>query len=193
MQSPDQKEMLDRLKLIETMMAEGRRSTERWGWSFLLWGIGPLIAMWWVARWPYATWAWPVMMGVCIVTNGIVLKTRNRQGATTTSTRSIQAVWKCAGATVLLVSFGAAWSGAGDLRSLLIALFALAAVANGTSSLILQWWPQFLAALVWWVACALAFVLPVDRLGELAAIALILANMAFGAWLSYCERSRKDG
>ena len=194
MQPLDPKETLDRLKLIETMMAEGRRSTQRWGWSFLLWGIGPLTAMLWAADWPHPDWAWPVTMGLCIIVNGLVLKARKRRGEfETTTMRSVGAVWTCAGVTVLLLAFGAAWSGITEFRFLYAALFALAAVAHGASSLILRWWPQFLAALVWWLASILAFVVPAGRLAELAALALILGNIVFGAWLTYCEWSRRDG
>ena len=80
-----------------------------------------------------------------------------------------------------------------EFRYLYVALFALAAVAHGASSLILRWWPQFLAALVWWVASVMAYIVPADRLQELAALTLVLGNIAFGAWLTYCEWSRKDG
>jgi len=193
MQPLDQKEMLDRLKLIETMMAEGRRNTERWGWSFLLWGIGPLVAMLWTAQWRHAELAWPVTMGLCILINGLVLRARNRSDELKTTTmRSVGAIWTCAGVTVLLVAFGAVWSGVVDFRYMYVAVFALAAVAHGASSLILRWWPQFLAAMVWWLASVLAFVLPAARLQELAALGLVLGNIVFGGWLTYCEWSRKD-
>jgi hypothetical protein len=186
--------MLDRLKLIESMMAEGRRSTQRWGWSFLLWGIGPPIAMRWAAHWPHAVWAWPVTMGVCIVINGLVVKARNRRGESETTTmRSVGAVWTCAGVTVVLLAVGAVWSGMVEFRCVYVALFALAAVAHGASSLILRWWPQFLAALVWWVASVMAYVAPAARLPELAVLALILGNIVFGPWLTYCEWRRIDG
>ena len=194
MQPPDRKETLDRLKLIEAMMAEGRRSTQRWGWSFLLWGIGPLMAMLWAADWPHPDWSWPVTMGLCIMVNGLVLKARNRRGEfETTTMRSVGAVWTCAGVTVLLLAFGAVWSGMVEFRYLYVILFALAAVAHGASSLILRWWPQFLAAVVWWLASILAFVVPNSGLTELAVLALLLGNVVFGAWLTYCEWSRKDG
>lgn len=186
-------ELQDRLKLIETMMEEGRKSTQSWGWSFLLWGLGPLLAMWWTDRWPHAAWAWPVTMGLCILINGLVLAARKRRGISkTTTSRALAAVWRCAGATVLLLACGAVWSGAIELRALYVALFALAAVAHGTSSLILRWWPQFLAALVWWVAGALAFVVPAAELQWLAVLALVLANVVFGGWLTYREWSGKD-
>jgi hypothetical protein len=194
MQPPDRKEMLDRLKLIETMMAEGRRSTQRWGWIFLLWGIGPLIAMWWAADWPHAAWAWPLTMGVCIVINGLVVKARQWRGESESITmRSVGAVWMCAGITVMLLAVGAVWSGMRDFRGVYAALFGLAAVAHGASSMILRWRAQFLAALVWWVASAMAYAVPAARLADLAAWALILGNVVFGAWLAYCERRRADG
>jgi hypothetical protein len=192
MQPPDHTDISARLELIERMMAEGRRATERWGWSFLLWGIGPLIAMFWTNDWPHPEWAWPVTLAVCVIVNGIVVNRRKR-GVKTTTMRSVGAVWTCAGATVLLLAFAAVWARTIDFRFLYVAVFALTAVAHGTSSLILRWWPQFLAALVWWIASLLAFVVPPARLQELAALSLILGNIVFGAWLSYREWGRKDG
>ena len=40
-------ELKDRLNLIETMIAEGRRTTESWGWTFVLWGVAYYIAIAW--------------------------------------------------------------------------------------------------------------------------------------------------
>ncbi len=31
-------ELVGRLELIEKMIADGRRTTWRWGWAFVLWG-----------------------------------------------------------------------------------------------------------------------------------------------------------
>ena len=42
-------ELNERLSLIQSMIAEGRRSTESWGWSFLLWGIAYCVATAWSA------------------------------------------------------------------------------------------------------------------------------------------------
>jgi hypothetical protein len=194
MDPPDRREMLDRLKLIETMMAEGRQSTQRWGWSFLLWGTGPLMAMLWSAHGKHAEWAWPVTMGLCIIVNGLVVAARKRTGQSkTTTTRSLSAIWTCVGATALLFAFAAVRSGMSEFRYLYAALFALAAVAHGASSLILRWRTQFLAALVWWIAGVAAFVVPAARLQDLAALALVLGNIVFGGWLTYREWSRKDG
>ena len=40
-------ELKDRLSLIETMIAEGRRTTESWGWTFVLWGVAYYVAIAW--------------------------------------------------------------------------------------------------------------------------------------------------
>ncbi len=194
MSQPNQAELLQRLELVERMVAEGRRSTERWGWVFLLWGIGPLTAMFWVAALPYKAWAWPVVMALCLVVNGLVLRRRKPKGRVqTTLTRSVGAVWACTGATVLLIGFGAAFSQSPDPRLLYVAWFALAAVAHGASSVMLRWPAQLVIALVWWTACAAAFIVPEVRLQAIAATALLLGNVGLGAWLTYCERSRRDG
>ena len=43
----DGKDLAERVRLIESMMAEGRHGTERWGWSFVLWGVAYLVATAW--------------------------------------------------------------------------------------------------------------------------------------------------
>ncbi len=48
----EEQELKDRLSLIETMIAEGRRTTERWGWTFVLWGVAYYVAIVWVSVGP---------------------------------------------------------------------------------------------------------------------------------------------
>ena len=43
----ERQELNDRLSLIESMIAEGRRTTESWGWTFVLWGVAYYIAIAW--------------------------------------------------------------------------------------------------------------------------------------------------
>ena len=45
--SNEELELKDRLNLIETMIAEGRRTTESWGWVFVLWGLAYYVAIAW--------------------------------------------------------------------------------------------------------------------------------------------------
>jgi hypothetical protein len=193
MYDPEQAELLDRLRLIEHMMVEGRRTTERWGWMFLLWGTGPLLGMWWEARGPRRELAWPVVTLLCMIVNGAVVRRRRRRGtARSTVGMAISAVWWAAGAAMLVLALAAAWSRALDLRALYILFFALAAVAYTASSITLRWGPQFAAGLVWWAAALAAFVLPASQLSLVAAGALLLGSVTFGAWLTYREWKYAD-
>ena len=192
MQEPDRAEIINRLKLIEEMMTEGRRTTQRWGWMFLLWGIGPLAGMWWESNLPRPELSWPVVLAICVIVNGAVIRRRKRFGeAQTMAMRSLGAIWAATGVTVLLIALGAALFGQ-ETRSFYIVLFALAAVAHCASSVVLRWLPQFLAAVVWWVAGLCAFILPTTRLRMLSAAALFLGNVVFGAWLAWREWRHKD-
>ena len=51
------RELSERLDLIQSMIAEGRRSTESWGWVFLLWGVAYSIAIGW-ASWERSLSVW---------------------------------------------------------------------------------------------------------------------------------------
>ena len=42
-------ELTERLKLIESMMIEGRRTTESYGWTFVLWGLAYYVAILWAS------------------------------------------------------------------------------------------------------------------------------------------------
>jgi hypothetical protein len=188
-----QTEILERIRVIQAMIAEGRRATEWWGWVFLLWGTGPLIGMYWETHWPSAALAWPTILTICIVVNGVVSGMRRRRRQTVTlAARSVAAVWLCTGIAVIVWTIAAVSSGTLDLRYVYAAVFAFVAVAHGTSSLILRWLPQVLAALVWLFASLAAFRVPGEQLHDLAAIALVLGNIVFGAWLWYRERRHGD-
>jgi hypothetical protein len=193
MASSDRSALEARLNLVETMIEEGRQTTESWGWVFLLWGAGPLLALLWTAQWPFSAWAWPVTTVICVLLNGIGIKLHRRRGhARTVPMRSIGAVWLCAGLSVLFLGFGVAASPARDPHMVYAALFVLAAVAHATSGIILRWRLQFLVALVWWLSAALALALPANRLPLIAAFGLVLGNIAFGVRLSWLEWRRPD-
>ena len=61
-----EQELKDRLSLIESMIAKGRRNTESWGWTFVLWGAVYYLAIAWSA-WGHSVWAWPVTMLIAVI------------------------------------------------------------------------------------------------------------------------------
>ncbi|HKN21840.1 MAG TPA: hypothetical protein VJX73_10510, partial [Terracidiphilus sp.] len=59
-------EIVQRVELMESMIAEGRRFTMRCGWIFVLWGVVDLAAMSWRYYQPNSLWvgewAWPICL-----------------------------------------------------------------------------------------------------------------------------------
>jgi hypothetical protein len=191
MREPENAEIINRLTVMEAMMAEGRRGTQRWGWMFLLWGIGPLVAIAWEGHWPLPSLAWPIVTGTCVIVNGALIKIRKRKGEVkTTMMRSVGAVWGSTGLTVLLIALASAFSGFAQFRASYVVLFAVVGAAHSASSMILRWLPQFFAAVVWWAATVAALVLPSGHLRALSVVALV-SNVIFGAWLMYRVESER--
>src|SRR5258707_11545335 len=76
-------ELRERIALIESLMRAGRKSTEYWGWNFLLWGIAYFVAVAWSSLLPGAggpLLAWPItMIFAVLLTVGIARRrTRNK-------------------------------------------------------------------------------------------------------------------
>src|ERR1017187_6098911 len=98
----NQHDLNERLMLIENMIAEGRRTTESWGWTFVVWGVAYYIAIAW-ATWGHSTLAWPVTMIVASLLSGVVASRRGQRNLETTMGRAIGAVWIGMGISLFLV------------------------------------------------------------------------------------------
>jgi hypothetical protein len=145
-------ELKDRLSLIESMIAEGRRNTESWGWAFVLWGVVYYLAIAWSAS-GHSVWAWPVTMLTAAMVTVVVasLKVGNLPG--TTLGRAIGSIWMALGISMFLLFLGLGLSGRLSDQHLFVAVIsAILGMANGASALILRWKVQFVCAVVWWVA-----------------------------------------
>src|ERR1019366_3218328 len=104
----EEMELKDRLKLIESMIAEGRRTTGVWGWMFVLWGVAYLAATAW-ATLGHSRSAWPVTMVLASVLSTFLARHRGRPA--TTLGRAVGAVWAASGISLFLVLFGLALAG----------------------------------------------------------------------------------
>ena len=98
----DSLELTERLRLIESMIAEGRRSTRQWGWTFVLWGVAYLVATAW-ATWSKSWPAWPVTMTVTAVLSGVIANRITRGHPETALGRAIGAVWIAMGSSLMVV------------------------------------------------------------------------------------------
>ncbi|HWA95166.1 MAG TPA: hypothetical protein VG844_11255 [Terracidiphilus sp.] len=182
-------ELRERLSLIEAMIAEGRRTTERWGWSFVLWGVAYYVAIAWTS-FGKSEIAWPVTMIAAFVVT-LALAARKMRGKTaTTAGRAVGAVWRGVGISLFVVLFALSMGGHVEQHTFAAIVGGLLGAANSISSMILRWKMQFAVAVVWW-AMAVAVSFGSDRVMEIAFLtALFFCQIVFGVYCMIAE-SRK--
>lgn len=183
-------ELQERLSLIESMMAEGRCSSESWGWSFLLWGLAYYAATAWAVL-GHSNWAWPVTMGVAVVLTGVIGARISRGHPETTLGRAIGSVWWAAGTALFVVLLALGLSGRYDIHVYMAIIGGMLAVANGTSSLILKWKMQFVCALVW-LGAGVAGSFGSDNQASIAfLVAVFFCQIVFGIYAMTLDARRR--
>jgi hypothetical protein len=191
-------DLRERLALIESMIAEGRRKTESWGWVFLLWGVAYSVAIAWSTRgrdlsvWSNGrTLAWPVTMVVAFVLTMIIAIRKGKGQPVTTVGRAIAAIWICAGVSMLLVFPALAISGRLDEHTFVSLVGAMLGAANGASGIILRWKWQVACAIVWWITSAAACFGSVAQLTVVFFLAIFLCQIVFGIYTMILEIRRR--
>jgi hypothetical protein len=195
----------ERFALVESMIAEGRRSTESWGWVFLLWGVAYSVAIGW-ASWGrgLSVWgsnyveigpakvglAWPVTM-ICsvILTLAIGLRKGGRRSGTA-SVRAIVSIWISVGVAMLLLFPALGASGRLEEHGFVAIVTAMLGVANGASGLILRWKAQIACAVVWWTASAIACFGSPAQTTIVFLAAIFLCQIVFGTYAMILESRR---
>ena len=147
----ESQELQDRLSLIEQMIAEGRRATESWGWTFVLWGVAYYVAIAW-ATLGHSTLAWPVTMVAAGIVSGIIASRTAGRRPETTVGRAMLAIWVGMGVSTFLIMMALGISGRNNLHVAVAVVGSMLGAANCTSSIILRWKMQFACALAWWAA-----------------------------------------
>jgi hypothetical protein len=185
-------ELVQRVALMESMIAEGRRTTTRYGWMFLLWGLVYFTAMLWVIFLPFRNWAWPVCVALALVI-GAVVKWRRRAAGGTESlrSRSIESVWKALGTTISLFVVVAIATHHFDASTYFGAILFFLGMAHATSALILRWGVQGVVAAIWWAGGVACFIFTTPA--ELATIfltATFFGMILFGLYAMWLERRR---
>jgi len=144
-------DLLQRLALMETMIAEGRRSTTRCGWIFVLWGMVDIAGIGWERLRP-SYWIWPTVLTVGFVLFFLIraLKQEGPARCANMEDRVIGAIWSMMGlATTLYVAAGMVrhltWQ-----YSYIAAIFMLIGLAHAISAMVLRWRVQGVVAALWW-------------------------------------------
>jgi hypothetical protein len=192
MQSLEEKELKERLMLIENMIAEGRRITESWGWIFVLWGVAYYVAILWAAHGGPAV-AWPVTMIAAAIVSSVIASRKTRSRPQTTMGRAIRSIWIAMGIALFVLLSALGWSGhITDVRIIIAIVAAMLGFANLASSLILRWKAQFGSAVAW-LAAAVAVCFVANTLVIPVFVgAIFLCQIVFGIYGILCEaRERK--
>jgi fatty acid desaturase len=183
-------ELKDRLSLIETMIAEGRKTTERWGWTFVLWGVAYYVAIAW-ATWGHSNLAWPVTMVATGLLTAVVASRMGSKEPDTTMGRAIWSIWIAVGVSLFVFCLSASIAGRIDQQTFIAAVAAMLGTANAASSLILKWGAQFFCALAWWTAAALSCFASVTQSTVLFLTAIFLGQIVFGTYMMISEAREK--
>lgn len=184
-------DLRERVALIEDMIAEGRRSTESWGWIFVLWGIAYYAAILGggVIRNPMV---WPVTMTTACIVTGILVATRRGQNhVNTTIGRAIGAVWLAAGISMFLVFLSLGTSGRIDQHIMVAVLGAMLGSANAASAMILKWKLQFGCAVVWWACAVFACFGKSTQLTIAFLTAIFICQIGFGIYAMTMDARRR--
>jgi hypothetical protein len=184
------RELQERLRLIESMIAEGRRSTERWAWSFVLWGVAYYVAIAW-SNWGNPSLAWPVTMVAAGALMGVIAGRirRNRPGNTTS--RAIGSVWMAMGISLFVVLMALSISGRYDLHVSVAIVSTMLGVANMTSALILRWKMQLACAVVWLATAIGACFANESQTGIVFLAAIFFCQIVFGIYGMIRESHRR--
>jgi hypothetical protein len=186
-----EQELKDRLSLIESMIAEGRRNTESWGWAFVLWGVVYCVAIAW-SGWAHSVWAWPITSLIGVIVTAVVAFLKAGNHPKTTLGRAIGSIWIALGISMFLLFPALGLSGRlTDLHLFVAVISTILGMANGASALILRWKLQFACALVWWAA-AVASCFGVDAQSTIVLlVAIFVCQIVFGIYCVIAEAQER--
>jgi hypothetical protein len=182
----------EQVALIERMMLEGRRTTEYWGWSFVLWGVAYLVAIGWSYAARNGSIAWPVtMIAATVVTIGVAGARRRKKPATTLG-RSVGAIWAGVGISLFVYCFSAALSGHLEAHSFVAAIEAFLGAASFASGVALRWKLQQAVGGMWWAAAVATLFVGEAPVLIILVGAVFLGNVCFGVYLMVREARDKS-
>jgi uncharacterized MnhB-related membrane protein len=195
--SASRDDLLQRLELMESMIAEGRQTTMRCGWIFVLWGLVNLVGMSWQMRPHHSRWVWPVCLGTGVVIQLIGLAVRKRERPRRCQgmqSRSVESVWAMMG-IAMIVYVGAAMLTHFDWQySYLSALLIIVGLAHAISAVILRWRVQAVVAGLWWVGAVAVLAFNSSRAAnDIFLIEMCFGMIAFGVYVMLLESRGRSG
>lgn len=182
----DRDDLRARLDVIESMIAEGRRSTGRWGWIFVLWGVAYLVATAWSTL-GHSQSAWPVTMVLASVVCTVAIKRTQRSEPMRGLSRAVGVTWCVSGVSLFLILFCLGISGRYDIHVFLTIIGGMLGLAHAASSLMLRLKSQMLCALLWWAAGICGCFLTEKQASLAFLAAILLGQVVFGLYVMLVE------
>jgi hypothetical protein len=194
------KDLAERVRLIESMMAEGRQKTASWGWTFVLWGVAYLAATVWSSGlvggpvWAQRTLAWPLIMIAASIATGVGISRMKKGQPGNTLGRDLGATWMAMGISLFVVLMSLGLSGRYDTHVFVAIIGGMLGVANMASAIILKWKMQFACAVVWLGSAVAACFVTENQAGIVFLAATFFCQIVFGIYAMILEsRRRKQG
>ena len=198
----DEQELKDRLSLIESMIAEGRRTTQRWGWIFVFWGVVYYkciaLSVWSKAHGsPIQPWTSGVIQLLIFLFAAwriqVFYQKRSKDILWPISTldRALIATWGSAGISmaILIVSLG--YGGRSNPNLVIAVIGTLLGSASAASSMIVKWRVQFACALIWWALAVISCIGTARQSFIAFMIANFFCQVAFGVYLMISETHQR--
>ncbi|MGD0628778.1 MAG: hypothetical protein ABR987_05470 [Terracidiphilus sp.] len=187
----DELELKERLGLIGTMIAEGRKTTRSWGWIFVLWGAAYYLALALTAA-THSPLAWPATLMSALAAMAVVIwRNRSRQPVTTVA-RALGAIWSAMAISLCILLFALMVSQRLNHQIFVAVLGAMLGTANAASSILLRWKTQFACAAVWWTVAATVCLSSVATSLMVLFAAIFLCQIVFGAYGMIAENRERD-
>jgi hypothetical protein len=190
----NEREIGERIALIESMMQAGRKSTEYWGWNFLLWGVAYLVAIAWASFLPHAGGplvAWLVTMALAAFLTAAIARKRKQNQPRSDRSRHIEALWTAVGLGIFVYAFPVAYSGHGEAQSFMAGIEVLLGVAHIGSGRMLRWPTQVAVGGLWWATAIASCFVSSRTVAILFLAATFVCNIGFGIYLMIRESRDK--
>jgi hypothetical protein len=147
-------ELVQRLDLMEAMIAEGRQYTGRNSWIFVLWGVVDLLALSWQHYSPRfgGPWAWPICLtaGVLLTVAGKVTQRSNPGYSKNAKCSRVMSVWGMMGLAMGIYVASAMLTHFDWQFSYMAAILMMMGMAHAISAMLLRWPMQGVVAAVYW-------------------------------------------
>lgn len=180
-------DLQDRLQLIENMIAEGRQTTGRWGWVFVLWGIAYYVAILGTSL-AHMVYAWPVTMLLAGALTSVLAARQTRGKPGTTAGRAVSSIWIAMAISMFVLFPALGISGRIDQYILISVACAMLGMAYAASAMLLRWRAQFACAVVWWATSAFACFGRSTQVTMAFLTAIFLCLIVFGIYGMIADR-----